>query len=282
MARIDPAWQIGGVFAHPRGAHPPGKLAVVLAPGDHVYLAPAMPGDLDHHVGRRAEAVEGQLSAGRQMASPKRPIADDAGAQQRRGLDVAQFPLLLRKGWGERGQRINEIGRRNGILGVSAVGVVAGEAGRFAKVFLPFHAETALAARVPQPRRAHPLTQTELRFFALPIRKRRPELVDQADDLMAGDDRRFLRRQIAFDHVEISAADGATTHADAAPRPGPARASADRPIPAERFRSGRFGEEAWLSWRASYLSNSHGLRVQQRHEVEAVELGGGQNVGVQP
>ena len=45
-------------------------------------------------------------------------------------------------------------------------------------------------------------------------RKRRAELVDRADDLVAGDDGHFLLRQVALDHVQIGAADGAAADAN--------------------------------------------------------------------
>ena len=189
--------------------------AVVFAARDHVDPATAVQGDLDHHVGRRAEAVEGQRSARPRIAPPQRPIADNARTQQRGRLDVAE----------RLGQRVDEIGRRHGILGVAAVGVIAGEAGRLAEVLLSPGAEAALAAGVPQPGHAHPLAQTN--GVPRPARLTSASSVESSspkspsacgpilsttpDDLMAGDDGHFLLRQVALDDVQIGAADGTAT-----------------------------------------------------------------------
>jgi hypothetical protein len=67
----------------------PGELSVIRAPSDHIDLTAAMQGDLDGHMGRRAESVKGQLSARPKIASSQGPITDDARTKQRRCLDVA-------------------------------------------------------------------------------------------------------------------------------------------------------------------------------------------------
>ena len=110
--------------------------------------------------------------------------------------------------------------------------MIAGESGRLAKVLLAVRAIAAPAARVPQPGDANPTPHGQPRltvpkrfpFFGLAglrIRKRRTELVDRADDLMARDDRHFLLRQIALDHMQVGSADGAAVDANAhLARPG--------------------------------------------------------------
>ena len=60
------------------------------------------------------------------------------------------------------GQLIDKRLRRDGVFGVSAVGVIAGEAGRVAEVFLAPRAEAAVAARVAQPRHAHSLANLQV------------------------------------------------------------------------------------------------------------------------
>jgi len=130
-----------------------------------------------------------------------------AARQRSAALDVAE----------RLGQFIDEIGRRDGVLGVSAVGVIAGELGRLAEIFLSLGAEAALAARVAQPGDAHPpanLQRLRNRKRLMRSRKRRTQLVDRADDLVAGDDRQLLLGQIPLDHVQVGAADRATADAN--------------------------------------------------------------------
>jgi hypothetical protein len=42
-----------------------------------------------------------------------------------------------------------------------------------------------------------------------------PQRIDSADDLMAGNHRHSLLRQVALDDVQVGAANGATTHSQA-------------------------------------------------------------------
>ena len=103
---------------------------------------------------RRAESVERQPAAGGEIAAPQCPIADDAGAQQRRGLDVAE----------RLGQFVAERRRRDSVFGISAVGMVAGEAGRLAEVLLAAGAKAATAAGVTKPSHADALAEVDGRI----------------------------------------------------------------------------------------------------------------------
>ena len=85
--------------------------------------APALvPGHLGHEVGRRPEAVQAQRLPG--AGQPQRAKANEAGAQQRRGVHVVH---AVRK-------RKAVAGVGDGALGVAAVQLVAGEAGLGAEV----------------------------------------------------------------------------------------------------------------------------------------------------
>ncbi len=100
--------------------------------------------------------------------------------------------------------------------------MVAGESGRVAEVLLSACTRAAVSASVAKPRDADAPAELQgsfalrnrKRLGLLRRRKRRTEFLDRPDDLMPGDDRHFLLRQIPFDHVQIGAANGATADAD--------------------------------------------------------------------
>src|SRR5690606_15025514 len=110
----------------------------------------------------------------------ERAVADQAGAKQRRRLHVAG-PLRNAKAVGCVGDRI---------LGVAAVDLVAGEARPVAQVLMAAHAVGADSAGVAEPRDADAVARRELRHAAA-------ELVDAADDLVAGDDRALGMPEVA-------------------------------------------------------------------------------------
>jgi len=118
----------------------------------------------------------------------KRPVADQPGAEERRGLDV-RVPLRDREAEARVGDRV---------LGVAAVEVVAGEARSVAEVLPAAQAVAALAARPAEPRDAD-----------APAGR----LVD-ADDLVAGHERQLRVGQLAVDDVQVGAADPAGADAD--------------------------------------------------------------------
>ena len=130
------------------------------------------------HVGRRAEAVHRQPPARRQAAPQQGPVADDPRTQERRRLHVAEG----------RREFVGEVFRHYGVLGVAAVGMVAGEAGLLAQVLPPRRAEPAPPARPPQPGHADPLAGTEAVAAG-------PQNVDRAHDLVARYDGHFLPRR---------------------------------------------------------------------------------------
>ena len=96
------------------------------AAGHHVHLGALRQRDLRGDVRAAAEAVQAQPAAGRKLGAQQRPVADDAGAQQRGKLAVA---VTAR-------QMVSESRRDCGEFGVSAVGVPAGVAGMRAQVLV--------------------------------------------------------------------------------------------------------------------------------------------------
>src|SRR5687767_10383258 len=98
-----------------------------LVAGEGVNVHAPMARDLDRDVRRRAESINAQTFAGRRAGAygeAQRAEADDACAEKRRGLFVAEGL----------GNRVNEISRGDGIFSVTAVDQPAGERGVLAKV----------------------------------------------------------------------------------------------------------------------------------------------------
>ena len=123
--------------------------------------------------GRRRACPLFRRRCGKRGAPSRQDV--EAAKKDRREVPV---PFFTRGG-----DFVAELGRGDGVLGVSAVGRVAREAGRLAEVFLPPGAELALAAGVPQPGDAHSLAEFKPRLRnrkrrrGMRSRKRWPEFV---------------------------------------------------------------------------------------------------------
>ncbi len=126
-------------------------------------------------------------------AHPQRAIADQAGAEQRRHLLVV---IAAR-------QREAVALVCDGVLGIAAVDVAAGEAGVRAQVLAPAAAVLAHPVGPAQPRHPHAL----IRGADLPGAR-----LHDANDLMAEDARRRVDRHLAVEQVQIRAADPAGLH----------------------------------------------------------------------
>src|SRR5207247_10392400 len=122
---------------------------------------------------------------------PQRAMADQAGAEERRRLLVG---VAL-------GNRKAEALVGDGVLGVAAVEVVAGEPGLVAEILAPARAVAAAAVRPSQPGDAQTAAA---------------RLLD-ADDLVARNERELRARPLSVDDVQVCAADPARQHADAQP-----------------------------------------------------------------
>src|SRR5215208_750128 len=160
-------------------------LALLVAiPGERKDLPALMQGHLDDYVGGGAEAVEAEAFG--VAGHPQGAIADQARAQQRRGLEI-------RVAFGER-KAEPVVG--GGILGVAAVYLVAGEAGIVAQVLPSRAAVAAGAVRVPEPGYADPVPRGET--FDAPA-----DPFDRTDDLVAGDQGQLRIRELAVHHVQV-------------------------------------------------------------------------------
>ena len=118
--------------------------------------------DGDREAGRTAEAEEADAFAGLDTSDPKAAKADDAGAEQRRDVNV------IKPG----GQRIDEIRARQGIFGVASVDGVAGEDGVVAEVFHAVTAVPAIAIDAAHPGDSDARSQGQLRVAPSATRRR--------------------------------------------------------------------------------------------------------------
>ena len=93
------------------------------------------------------------------------------------------------------------------IVGVSAVDVVPGEAGVVAEILEAAETVLTSAVRLMKPGNADSITFFQyVDVFS--------NCIDEADDLMAGNNRRFGERQIAFNSVQVGMAETATADFD--------------------------------------------------------------------
>src|SRR5215831_2680801 len=145
------------------------------------HAAPLVERDLDDDVRRRTEAVQAEaLGVAREC---ERAVADQAGAEQRRELEVGR----------SLGKREAEALVRHGELGVAAVPVVAGELRVIAEVLEACAAIAAGAVRRPQPRDADAPLLTD----------------DVGDDHVARDERQLRACELAVDDMQVGPANGA-------------------------------------------------------------------------
>ena len=155
-------------------------------------------GDLGGEVGGAAEAVDAEPPTFGQVGPQQRPIADDARAEQRCGLDVVE----------RIGQRVRVGLVHQRVGGIAAVDVPPGEQRVDAQVLAPAHAEAADAAGVGEPGDSDAVAY-------LPARHAEARLVDHAHDLMSGRDAPVPWREVALGQMKIRAAHPAGPHFDA-------------------------------------------------------------------
>src|SRR6185436_7365667 len=151
--------------------------------------------DLADDVGGGAEAVEPEaLAFSRQ---PERAVADQPGAEQRRGV-------VIRKAIGDREA---EALVRHGALGIAAIDVIAGELRVLAQVLAARAAVTAGAVGAAEPGDAYPVTGRKAVGA-------RPRFEDRSDDLVPEDQRQLRLVQLSVEDVQVRAADAAHRDVD--------------------------------------------------------------------
>src|SRR5215471_17211715 len=175
---------------------------MTLISGRDVYLCSTGSRQLNGDVTRRAKPIEPKPRAAPpvlsfiQIGETQSAIADDTGAQQRRRLNVLETVR----------QAIDKSGGRNGVFRVTAVDGPAGELRRVAEILATPATEFADAAGAMQPGYPDSIANREsLRLFS--------QRFDASHDLMTGNDGREPGLQLAFDHMEIGAANSTGRHA---------------------------------------------------------------------
>jgi hypothetical protein len=158
-------------------------------------------------VRRRSETVQAKpANTVSRSCQAIRAIPDEAGAQQRRRLEIA-VPI---------GQLEGIAGVDDDEVGIAAIAVIPGEPRLGTKVLAAVLAVRALAARVAEPRNADAIADHEALDAVA-------ELGDETDDFMAGNQRKLrginspasrASRQIAVDDMEIGPADAARQDLD--------------------------------------------------------------------
>jgi hypothetical protein len=163
----------------------------VARPGERVNALAAVARQLRDEVRGSAEAVEAEL-ANAVARHRERAPPDQAGAKQRRE------PHRV----GVEGER-DAVGRLgDDVRREAAVAAVAGEHRPVAEVLGAVPAVRAGAARVPEPWHADALADGWCIEAAA-------DAIDDADDLVAGNDRQSRQAKLAVDDVQIGAADRA-------------------------------------------------------------------------
>ena len=163
---------------------------LVARPDEREHPPSLVPGDLDHHVSRRAEAVEAEPL--RVAGQPQRSVPDQPGAEERRRLDIG---VARRDPEAVAGIRDRE-------LGVAAVELVAGEERPVAEVLA---APSGSTRHSPHVQPSHGTPTRSPGSTSAP----RTDRLGPTDDLVARDERQLRLGQLAVDDVEVGPAHAA-------------------------------------------------------------------------
>jgi hypothetical protein len=131
----------------------------------------------------------------RHRGSLERAVADQSSAQQRRDVFVIEVF----------GQRVCEVLRDNSIFRVPTINVVTGIPRVAAQILASTPAELAGAVHMLQPGDADPPPDPQAHHTVAGF-------VHSSNNLMAGDDRHPVRREIPLDNVKIGAANSADAY----------------------------------------------------------------------
>jgi hypothetical protein len=154
-------------------------------------------------VGGRAKAVNADSPT---LASEAQgAVADQPGAQQRRGRDIIEF--------GRDRETVALVG--DGQLGIAAIDLVAGEPRAVAQILMAAAAVLADATGPAEPWHADPVADREPVGIGSTVH-------DHADDFVTGHQRQLRVAQFAVEDVQIGPADGTGLDRDQQlPRSGP-------------------------------------------------------------
>src|SRR5208283_713761 len=186
-------WGFVVFAAHPLRAQRLRQFAMRSPAGRDINLALPRLQNCNRQMRRRAKTEESNPLASSHTRHPQAAEADDAGAQQRRRVQVIQFLRQLE----------DKIAARRGKLRVTAIDGVAGEHRLIAKIFFSTPAIRTGSIHPADPGNADSRTDRQVCSCSLH---------DIADYLVAGDERVLSRRQFSIYDVQIGAADPAGTH----------------------------------------------------------------------
>src|SRR5205085_8706791 len=102
---------------------------------------------------------------------------------------------------------VSEILWHDGVLGVSTIGIVTGIDGARAKILLFPSAKAAGAVHVSKPGNSDPLSKAKLCDAGA-------DIIDLSHDLVTWNERLSMQFEIAFDNMNIAAANGADIYFD--------------------------------------------------------------------
>jgi aryl-alcohol dehydrogenase-like predicted oxidoreductase len=176
----------------------PGEALVPLASSEHVDASALVESDLRGQVSAAAESVDAKSPSGWQAGASQRAIADDARAQQGRGLSLLQ---LLR-------QRIGETLVGNTEVRVASIEVPASEGRVKAEVLTGRSAVMTGTVHPAEPGDADALTRRETAGA-------HAAGIDDPDDLVPGGHTRSFGGQIALREMQVGSADTASGDPDA-------------------------------------------------------------------
>src|SRR6266446_4069340 len=165
---------------------------MVFTTSEDEHIALLMSCQLDDEMRRSSESVETQVFSRTNSSEPVRPISNNARAQQRRSMVVVED---IRNG-------IAELGRHDAVFGVSTVDVISSKTAIDAEVLKP--ATTVFAAAIS---RVQPSNPDAISFFM--VSDARTKRVDDAHDLMSRNHRTLVRREVAFNSMQIGLAKSA-------------------------------------------------------------------------
>ena len=181
--------------ADPFGSGCGGLIAMGLAAGGDEDVAVPVAEDGDGLAGGGSEAEEADAFAGLSARDAEAAEADDAGAEEWSDVGVIE---------GVR-ECVDEVGADEGVFGVATVDGVAGEGGIVTEVFFVAETEGAGAVGAADPGDADACACGVFVCCALD---------DLADDLVAEDEGIVDEGEIAFEDVEVGAADSAGEDAE--------------------------------------------------------------------
>ena len=195
---IDGLWRSIFGRTDPGGTKLSRQIPMCLRPGEYIDLAIVVTSHLQDEVCGGAKAVDPEPFARTNAAQTIGTVSDDARAQQGRGVPI-----------GERlGNWVGEVLMYGCVFGVTSVHMQTGELGVFTQILEIVAAEPASLIGEVKPWDADAVSKFEMSGVAA-------QGIDEAHDLVPGNDGQLGKVEVAFNGMEIGVADAAAGNADA-------------------------------------------------------------------